>query len=383
MITFLSLAAILVLAMNGQVFPSFLTRLGGNALQQGLLLTSLFFFYPLSSIAAGTLADHFGKRRVVAAGLGLCALPFALSAALPSLDARILAVLLFGLGGGVVESQVSALLSDAHPSRGRSILNLSQTLYSAGAAGGPFLIALLFSVPTGISLPTLLWAFAALTFLICFSFFFTGKDQTGGAGTNLRESVAGYRTLIRSRILLALALAVFLYVAAEMGTALWLAKYGELYLRLSPAMAPVCITIFWAGLGVSRGLVGALANRISDSALLSISILLTLAAQLFTFSVSHPVAAMIGIGLIGLGMGAVWPTLVALAGARFREVSGTAIGIIVAAGGIAVPLTQLAVGFLSRAQALGLRFTLLSLSAFTLLDYLLVSFTLSSKRVRA
>jgi MFS family permease len=127
-LTAISLSAILFVAVDAQVFPSFLTRLGGNTMQQGLLLASLFLLYPVSSVTAGYVADRTGKRLVVGGGALCITLAFALSALLQGIGARTLSVLLFGLGAGVVESQVSALLSDAHPERGRSTMNLSQML---------------------------------------------------------------------------------------------------------------------------------------------------------------------------------------------------------------------------------------------------------------
>ena len=390
MITALCLAAILLIALSGQVFPSFLTRLGGSSGQQGLLLFSMFLFYPFSSVLAGAVADRVGKRQVLAAGMACVGLPFALSALFPSLAARTAAVLLFGLGEGVVESQASALLADSSPSRERSVLNWSQVMFSAGAAGGPFLIALLFALRTGVTVTGVLWACAAAGFLLAVLFPLAGRPPAEAAPApssaavgpaGLRPSAAlplpapeapGLRDLLGRPGLLLLAAAIFLYVAAEMGTASWLAKYGELHLGLSAELAPVCITLFWGGQCLSRMLAGSLSARIRDAAVLYGSLLVALAGQLFTFSVRAPAAALIGLVLTGAGMGAIWPTLVALAGARYRQASGLAIGILTGSGGVAVALVQLAVGYLARPGLLGLRFTLLALAVFTALNLLIV-----------
>ena len=375
MITALCLAAILLIALSAQVFPSFLTRLGGSSGQQGLLLFSMFFFYPFSSVLAGAVADRAGKRRVLAVGMACVGLPFALSALFPSLAARTAAVLLFGLGEGVVESQASALLADTSPSRERSVMNWSQFMYSAGAAGGPFLIALLFTLRSGITVTGVLWACAAAGLLLAALF----PLAKGGGFSTARKSpppavpaTPGLRALLRTPGLLLLASAIFLYVAAEMGTASWLAKYGELHLGLSAELAPICLTVFWGGLSASRIAAGLLSARVSDAALLYGSLLLALAGQLFTFSVRAPFAALIGLGLTGMAMGAIWPTLVALAGARYRRSSGLAIGILTASGGVAVALIQLAIGYLSQPRLLGLRLTLLALAGFTASNLLIV-----------
>jgi DHA1 family inner membrane transport protein len=388
-ITVLGLGAILVIALSAQVFPSFLTRIGGSSAEQGLLLFSMFILYPVSSVAAGIAADRVGKRAVLAAGLAAVAAPFALSAAVPDIRVRTLAVLLFGLGEGAVESQASALLSDLSPDRERSILNWSQVVFSAGAAGGPFLLALLFSLRTGATLAAVLWACSALCAALAAAFLLAARAEggrgllpAGGARAGGPSAAAvGSGLRLAGPGLGALAAALFLYVAAEMGTASWLAKYGEIHLGLAPALAPICLTAFWGGLSASRILAGSLSARVPDSLLLYGSLALSLAGQLFSFTVRNPAAALAGFVVTGIGMGAVWPTLVAIAGRRYRQASGTAIGALTASGGLAVAVIQLAIGWLSAPRALGLRATLLALSAFTVANFLVVRRALAAHAV--
>ena len=157
-----------------------------------------------------------------------------------------------------------------------------------------------------------------------------------------------------------------------MGTAGWLAKFGETELGLSRGLAPICLTLFWGGLGVSRGVIGLGKARWSDRAVLIGSLVVSLAGQILVFTLASPALALIAIALTGFGMGAVWPTLVALAAVRFRRSSGTAVGIVVAAGAAAVPIVQYLVGQLSRPGRLSLRHALLSLSVATALNLVLV-----------
>ena len=365
---FLSFTAILVLAVSGQVFPSFLTRLGGDSLQQGLLLSALFFFFPLSSVTAGIVADRVGKVRVVAFGLILIALPLGLIAVFQGVWARTVTLLLFGIGAGIIESQASALLTDISPNRERSIMNLSQTLFSAGAATGPFLLALIYTATERLSITSVFWVLAAANALLASSFLIAKKPTQG---TVYHEPLQ-LKDLFTDRTLLALALSIFLYVAAEMGTAAWLAKYGEIHLGISRELAPICIAVFWGCLGLSRAAVSLLSHRIADRTVLLLAIGLSIGAQLFTFSINNTAASLVGIGVLGFGMGCIWPTLVALAGSKFRNASGSAVGIMVAAGALSIPLIQLAIGFTSRPDILGLRRSLLGLTVISLLNLVLV-----------
>ncbi|MBN2554027.1 MAG: MFS transporter, partial [Spirochaetales bacterium] len=347
---FLCFTAILILAVSSQVFPSFLTRLGGDSVQQGLLLSAIFFLYPASSVASGVVADRVGKVRVIVLGLLAIAMPLILIALFRDVWIRIATLLLFGIGAGIIESQSSALLTDLSPSRERSIMNLSQTLFSAGAAAGPFLLALIYTSTDRLPVAAVFWFLAVLNILLAGGFIMNRRPARRPAD----HSPLGLKRLLTDRTLLTLALSIFLYVGAEMGTAGWLAKYGEIHLGMSRELAPVCIAVFWASLSVSRAVVGALTHRIPDRTVLLAAMALSIASQAFAFSVGLPAASLVGIGILGLGMGCVWPTLVALAGRRFRGDSGSAVGIMVAAGALSVPLIQIVIGFTSRPEILGL-----------------------------
>jgi FHS family glucose/mannose:H+ symporter-like MFS transporter len=367
-VIFLCFTAVLVLAVSGQVFPSFLTRLGGDSVQQGMLLSALFFFFPAASVTSGIVADRIGKVRVVAFGALLVALPLGLIVVFQDVWVRAATLLLFGIGGGIMESQSSALLTDISPARERSIINLSQVQFSVGAAAGPFLLVLIYSATDRLPISAVFLFLAAINVLLAGSFFVVRKP----APPPLHHEALGLRKLLKNRILVAMALCIFLYVAAEMGTAAWLAKYGEIHLGLSRELAPVCITIFWGSLGLSRALVGVLTHRIPDRTVLILAAVLSIAAQLFAFSVRSTAASLVGIGILGFGMGCVWPTLVALAGSRFRGDSGSAVGIMVAAGALSIPLVQMTVGFTSRPDILGLKNTLLGLAVLSAVNLLLI-----------
>ncbi len=368
MATSLCLTTILVIAVNAQLFPSLLTRLGGTPAQLGLLLSSLFLLYPLASVLSGYAADRFGKRPVLAAGALLMAAAFGAAAPFSSMWARIAAVLLFGAGDGILESQASAMLSDANPGRERSILNLSQLFYCIGATAGPLLIALGLTAVPSLGVGPILAAAAALS-LALFGGYILLKNGRASAPSTKPVSI---RFLLADREWRLACATLFLYVAVEMGTAGWIVKYGKDHLSLSEAAAPLCLTIFWGGVGVSRMLVSLATGSLSSRRLLLGSIALTLAAQLGAFLVPRPAAALILLGVMGLGMGSVWPTIVSFAGSRFRESSGIAVGVLMACGACAIPLIQPLIGLAAHPQALGLRGTLLGLSVFTAAQLFLV-----------
>lgn len=177
--TLLCLYATFVLAVDVQVYPSVLTKIGSNSMQQSLLLSSLFLLFPLSSVLSGVMSDRIGKKAVLITGRLFLTLPFAISLA--------------------------------------------------------------FRLDPALRLQSFLWAVAVGTLTLVIGFFF-----------------------------------------------------------------------------------------------------------------------------LRAGMGTVWPTFVAMIGRRFKQSSGLAVGLIIAVGGLAVPIMHRIIGVLSREEMFGLRYTLLGLGIFTL-----------------
>jgi fucose permease len=373
MATVLSLAAVFVMAVDVQILPSILTRLGGTQVQLGLLLSSLFLLYPAASAGSGWISDRLGKRRVLAAGALLTALSFGAAAPFASPWARIAAVLFFGAGSGILEGQSTALLTDLHPGRERPMLNLSQLFYCIGATGGPLLVALALTLAPSLGAGALLAAAAAIGFLLFMGFLLPLGERASAPAA----APVSLRALASDREWRLLAVCLFLYVVSEMGIAGWVVQYGKESLGLSEAAAPVCLTVFWGGSGVARMLAVFLPSGARRSVrarpLLLGSAALTLAGQVTAFASPVPALAIAGLAAAGLGMGAVWPTLVSIAGARFRDSSGMGVGVLIAVGAAAVPVVQPLIGVLSQPGVLGLRLTLFSLAAATLANLFVLS----------
>lgn len=368
MSTVLCLYAILILAVDAQVFPSVLTRVGENSIEQGLILSAFFLLLPFSSAFAGLAADRVGKKLILIAGSFFLVLPFIISAGVEQLWVRACAVLSFGIGAGAVEGQASALLTDIHPGKERSVVNLSQVFYSLGAAFGPLAISLMLREFPKLTLSTLLYSVSVMTVSVTGGFMFLKE----GVRHTTTPVTGGFKTVLgdnQGRLLL---MAMFFYVASEMGTAGWLAKYTEVHLLVPSSLSPLSLTLFWSGLGLSRVLVTFFFKKVRDTHLLTTALFFSFISRCAAFTVNEKTFTMTLFFFIGFGMGTVWPTLVAVIGRKFRESSGSAVGLITAAGGIAVPIMHQVIGILSREELLGLRYTLFGLGIFSILNILIV-----------
>ncbi len=371
MITALAYFAICFFAIDAQIYPSIITEVAQTTLGQGLILSSSYFLFPVTSVAAGYFADRLGKSYVLALGGIIMAIPFILGGLLPVLQLRIIFALAFGIGGGIVEGQSSALLTDLHPDRERSVLNISQLFYCIGAAGGPFLISLLYRWFPDMQVRSVLLGFG-FTSLVLFPLFLA-------SGLYRKEKqehhpAAPIKTLFSNRTFRLLCFAMFLYVSVEMGTVSWLVRYGVDYLSMSLQSAPLLMTFYWVGLGITRFTVGVFPLKISNFTLVTINIAFAFVFQLASFLFLNKYMLFIGITLLGCSIGPVWPTLVSIAGKYFKDKSGSAVGIMVASGAMGIPIISLMISGLSSVPFILLRGSLLIIALFYVGNLILVRY---------
>lgn len=348
-----------IFAFCGQVFPTVLSELSGDSLEQGMLLTALNLLYPVSAGFTGVVADKYGKPPVLLAGSIIMSLPFLLGSAFSGIYALAAATLFYGIGGGILESQGTALLCDANPGRERRMVSLSQAVYCFGAMSGPFLIAGAFRIHPGISWQAIMLGVGCLCVLS--GLFYPRLRREPRVVHHTAEGPPPRMKFSRDLFLFSLSL--FLYVAVEGGLAGWLVLYGVETFSLSLADAPLILTCYWCCQGVIRVVISFVPLPISNRNVLLASLcgsFVFLAAMMSLDDLTLFYAALV---LLSLAMGAFWPTIVGVVGASFKGNSGLAIGIVAGCGAIANALVQIAIGGLSKISALGLRGALACLLA--------------------
>jgi len=101
-------------------------------------------------------------------------------------------------------------------------------------------------------------------------------------------------------------------------------------------------------MAVNRIIVWLFFSRMHDTHLLGIALFFTLIFQVLIFTTTDPAIVLFCLFFFGFGMGTVWPTIVAMVGARFKKSSGSAVGLVAASGAAAVPVIHQVIGILSQ-----------------------------------
>lgn len=326
-----------VLVLLGANQADLADALGLDLAETGLLASALSAGLGVGVVVAGPLIDRQPRRPIylIAMGIGALAL-FGFDADMGFARALACCALL-GLGVGIYDTLISALVVERyreHSARPMSLVHAGATL---GAVCCPFLVGLV-AARAG-------WAA---------SFHWTGVAHLVLAGACLlvrlpaprheETSSAPLRHVLGGAVI-PFAVLAFAYVGFETALTIFAVPYASDALDLAPGRGRQAIGAFWLGLLAGRVALAA-APRAPDARLL-VGAGLAGAAILATGVALGVQAVGLVFGATGLALGLVFPLMIALAGQRFPDARGTAVGLVTGAGalgGFAIPWLHGAMG---------------------------------------
>ncbi len=334
-----------VLVLVGASQAELARALGLDLARSGLLGAALPLGAGLGVTLAGPVVDRLPRRPVFLAAVLLAALAGLTVAPQIGFVRAFLHVIALGIGIGVYDTLMNALVIERHGAASGRPLALLHAAATLGAVLGPPLVGWLashgdwttsFRVMGGALLALCPWV-AAL-------------PLPAPAGGSARHAGAPASPLA-SRALLALAGVGFAYVGVETGVTLFCVAWAGTGLGLPAARGRSAISSFWLGLLLGRLVLLGL-RRPAGTGLLAASGVggaLFLGVALLARALPLELAT----GLAGLCLGAVYPVMMAVTGRHFPGAAGTATGLVAgaaAAGGFCVPWLA---GWLGDAAGIG------------------------------
>lgn len=332
----------LVAAANACMFV-----FGAVLLLMGSLLPTLQFTYsrsgslgsfPLagilvSTILVGPILDLMGAKRVLAIALGLVAASLAVMPTLHSYSGLAAAAFVYGLAGGGINTATNALVADISVTGRAAALNLLGFFFSLGAISAPLMLSSAGgSFSTLVVLRTLA-IFCVLVLFFVLSLHFPPPTKPGtGLSTLLKVLSHGAVWLFAALL--------FFESGSENCTFVWTSKIVADVLHISPSRANLALVALSAALGGGRIAAVLFLRWLGSARTIWLSTAVIVAGSIVMRNATQMSGMILAAIIIGLGLSAVFPTALGMAGDRFPEETGTVFGAIMAvalAGGAAGP----------------------------------------------
>ncbi|HCB48275.1 MAG TPA: hypothetical protein DEP47_01815 [Chloroflexi bacterium] len=330
--------------------------------QIGLLLTIQNVGFMLAVWISGTLADTHQKPKILLVGSLILAFSFLAFYLTGIFWLNFLIMMLIGAGVGTYEGVTDAMLLDMHSERQSLHININHFFVTFGAI--LITVYLIFlDMDWRISLTQSAVVVLLLALFYAFMRLPTKNDQN-------EDYLQRIRILSRENLVVALFIATVLVVGVEVGTIGILTTYLMEMQGFAQTTSKVGLVTFLVGIAIGRIIVGFVSQKEQISNY--ILVLFGLAAIFFTFLFIVDLGqwSYMSIFLAGLGISALLPLIITLAGMVYPQMAGTVIGSIKVAipvGGIMIPLLMSLVAGLASFQVSLLIFPLALLLAFSVL----------------
>ena len=309
----------------GSVLPSLVTKLGLSGLQTTSLVTFLPLGMLIGSLIFGPIVDRFGHKALLVPSCiivlsGLEGLIFFES--IPLLQLSIVGI---GLGGGILNGETNALVSDiSGESEKGSRLSFLGMFYGLGALGIPSLLGVLSE---HYSFETILQGIGIIMLagiLFCIPVHFPAPKQA--QGFPVKEGLG----LLKESSLLLLSSILFFQSGIEGVCNNWSTSYFGQVTDIPANQALIALTCMFVGLTAARMLQIVIFKKIKPATVLPYSLILTaIGFGLLTASPGF-IRAATGMVLVGMGLSSTYPVILSILGTRYPALSGTAFSIALA-----------------------------------------------------
>ncbi len=364
--------------LNGFLYATWATRI--PAIQSQFQLSHAALGVALMMVAlgavvamptAGWLCSRWGSRRVVAISLLLYIAGLPLVALMPSLTALFIALLLFGVGHGMLDVSMNVQAVEVERRWQRPINSSIHALWSVGGLSGAIAGSVigLWGLAAGLHF-ALVSAFLSLAVVPIVTRLLT-ESSTAVSDARDEETGAPSQPRGRNRALLLLGAIAFCIMAGEGAMADWSAVLLNQVLGVSEGLAATGYATFAIAMAAGRFAGDRLSMRLGPMNQVRISGLVALAGLLIVVTSSHLALALLGFALIGGGFATIVPAVFSACGRLDNIPAGVALATVSTIGYFGFLLGPPLIGFV--AELLSLRIALGCLSVTTLASVLLAT----------
>jgi len=325
------------LSVYQSVISEITDSMGSGSTLTGVLIALYFFGALTIPPVAGEVSDRFGKKPVLLTSVVVMITGIVTVASTGHIVLAGMGVFLAGAGACTLEGLFSAKITDEHADNSEKIMNYSQGVFCAGAVLGP-MIVLAVRVPGGVW-QTSMYIIAALMAVAGGAILCLPGDKK--VPERAKSGAAYSFSLMRDIRFLLFFFSILLYVGAEAGVAFFITDYFE---GSTTVLGEISLSLFWGSMIIGRVIAGLLYRHSGK-----IMMICLFTAMVFSLLLQIDQAPGISVALyilIGFGMSAVWPLLMAACTRTFHSTSGTAGGLMMLGGSLGGMLIPFVIGII-------------------------------------
>lgn len=298
-------------AIRAKLELEFAGEFGLSLEQIGIVFGPAFWGFTVAMIIGGPLVDILGMKRIVWIAFATHALGIVLMIAATGFWSLFAAVLLTGLGNGMVEAACNPLVATLYPDNKTTMLNRFHVWFPGGIVIGSLVAYLVMDI-MGLQWEVLV-ATLALP-LVVYGYLFLGQELPQTERVTMGVSTAGMWKAVASPLFLFMGFCMLLTASTELGTGQRISS-----LLADTGVSAILVLAFINGImALGRAFAGPVVHRLSTSGMLLFSavfstlglVALSYASGWMTFAA----AAVFAVGICYF-----WPTMLGFVSENIPE----------------------------------------------------------------
>jgi fucose permease len=347
----------IVVILPGPTLPLLASHTGVRLDIAGWIFTASSLGLATGVVISGVLSNRVSAKYIMmgalfVTGIGALVVPWT-HAFIVLLGAQFM----LGIGLGAIDVGINVIVTLTFSDTLGETLNNLHSTFGIGALVGPLLLSLALQT---LNEPT--WAFAVSTFIALVAVALLARQHVPtvlrSSETPQTQQIAPVtHSVFKELVLWLMALQMFLYIGAELGFGNWITTAISQSTQVTLVIAAPAVTMFWIGLTGGRLLGAQILKRgiLGENRLL---IICSIGGGLSGFVVAL-VPGIIWLSfslsvLVGLFLGPIFPSIMAIASRRFVHTPGTISSVMLFSAGasglflpvlVGVLITQIGIGW--------------------------------------
>lgn len=300
----------------------------------GLLVSANFVTQLVCDFSFGALAERFGIKNILVLGPVFATVGFLLFALSPYIFAQniylgfILATVLFSMGGGVLETLMSPVVSALPTENKAASVSIVHSFYAWGQSGVVILTTMIIKLfgRQSWQIVYFIWAFIGIISFILFA-----KSPIINPQKNEKKS--GALSIFKRPMFILAVILMFSSGAAELGLSQWSSSFMEKGLGIPKEAGDVLgMCLFGVMMGLGRMLYVKASSKVNTINVLLSGAFFAIICYLVVGLTTNPVLSLMFCALCGLCVCLLWPCTLTICSDYFPY-GGTMMFAILACGG--------------------------------------------------
>lgn len=307
----------------------------------------------ISSILSAKLINKFSTPKVTAVSTALTAVGLFGFSVSPNLYTMCLCALPLGFGAGAIDSGLNNYVAVNYKA---SHMNFLHCFYGIGVTLSPYLMS--FALKNHSWRDGYRWAFIIQLVIAVIAFLslpLWEKVPSAEAAEDEKNQSVKFSRLIKLPGIKSTWLVFFGSCSLEYVSGTWSSSFLVNSRGFTADRAALFVTLYYAGMATGRFLSGVLSTKMKPEKIIALGALLILPALILVAQPYLPILCALGLFMIGLGNGPLYPNMVHLTPKRFgTKLSQAVMGSQMAAACIGILAMPAMLGFLAQRFSIGI-----------------------------